>query len=477
MLRFMLLGLAVCALATTAAARGPNVVFILADDLGINDLGCYGRRDHATPNLDRLAKEGARLTSAYSACPVCSPTRAALLTGHAPARLHLTTFLPGRGDNAAQRLLQPKIRQQLPLEEVTLAEELRAAGYKTAIFGKWHLGGAKFGPLEQGFDQANPGQANTTPSPTEGGKGERDLTRRAIAFMTAAKDTPFYLHLCHNNPHIPLAADPEKIRKHAKAFHPTYAAMMEELDDSVGQILTALDDLKLRDQTLVIFTSDNGGLHVPELRDDAPTHNTPYRAGKGFLYEGGIRVPTIVRYPGVVAAGQVIDTPTISTDWFPTIRRFAKLPALDSTDGRNITPILTGLASPQRTLYWHLPHYTNQGSRPSGALRQGQWKLIEHYETTRAELFDLTLDPGETTDLATKLPTRTTELLQQLRDWRKGVSAQEPMPNPNFDAKLSTMLDGPIDVSRVKVEATAAATSEPLREWRKAINTAKPAKK
>src|SRR5262245_20379694 len=265
--------------ADTKPAR-PNIVLINADDLGINDLGCYGRKDHNTPRLDRLAKEGMRFTCSYCSQPICSPSRAGLLTGRWPARLHLTTYLPGPPDTRAQKVLHPKIRMQLPLEETTLAEALKEAGYATACIGKWHLGGKGFGPAQQGFDTIFAGRGNTTPSETEGGKGEYELTAQAIRFVENNRDKAFFLYLAHYNPHIPLAAKKELLERNKGAFNPVYAACIETLDDAVGRLLARLDALGLRDRTIVVFTGDNGGLHVPELREDAPTHNTPFRAGK-----------------------------------------------------------------------------------------------------------------------------------------------------------------------------------------------------
>jgi len=290
-------------------AASPNIVFILADDLGVNDLGCYGRKDHRTPNLDRLAGQGMRFTSAYCAQPICSPSRAAILTGKTPARLHLTTFLPGRADAPSQKLLHPKINQQLPLEEKTLAEYLEAAGYATALIGKWHLGGNDYPPTNQGFGLYDPGRANTTPSDSEGGKGEFDLTRKAEQFIEQNRDKPFFLFLAHNSPHINYSARTELIEKNKSAFEPTYAALIETLDQAVGQLLAKIDALGLTENTIVIFTSDNGGLHVPEANHQKITHNRPFRAGKGFLYEGGLRIPLLVRWPGHIPAKSATDTP------------------------------------------------------------------------------------------------------------------------------------------------------------------------
>lgn len=472
--RLLWVGLAIAVLNSSLCSGGdtkpPNIVFILADDLGVNDLGCYGRTEHHTPTLDRLAKAGARFTSAYAACPVCSPTRAAILTGKHPARLHLTTFLPGRGDALSQKLLHPKVRQQLPLEEITLAEALKGARYATACFGKWHLGGPGFSPDKQGFDVVYAGKANTTPTADEGGKGEYDLTRKAEEFIAANRDRPFFLYLCHNTPHIPLAAKKELIAIYKGSFNPTYAAMIHTMDDSVGRVVKMLDDLQLADHTIVVFTSDNGGLHVPELADDPPTHNTPYRAGKGFLYEGGIRVPLIVRWPGVIAPGKVVDTPVISTDWTPTFLEAAGVKPASELDGVSLAGLLQGRALPSRPLYWHVPHYTNQGSRPAGAIREGDWKLIEHYEDGRIELFNLATDQGESSDRAVAEPKLATDLQARLVVWRKAVGAQDNTPNSRFDKALHKTLYIDHDVSKLKPQATAVETGALLKEWRRQID-------
>ena len=364
-------GLSYIAPAPAAQTRPPNIIFILADDLGVNDLGVYGRKEHRTPHLDRLAAEGLRFTTAYVASPICSPSRAALMTGRAPARLHLTTYIPGRPDTPSQKLLHPPMRQQLPLEETTVAERLRAAGYATAMIGKWHLGGTGFMPRDQGFDVEHAGQATTKPSETEGGKGEYDLTSQAERFIDANRERPFFLYLAHNNPHIPfLSARPALVTANAGAFEPAYAATLQTLDDSVGRLLAHLDATGLRERTVVIFTSDNGGLHVPEGPHPRVTHNTPFRAGKGYLYEGGLRVPLIVRGPGI-PAGRVVDAPVLNSDWLPTLLDLAGAPAAPNLDGVSQMNVLrTGKpASTARTFFWHIPHYTNQGSRPAGAVQ------------------------------------------------------------------------------------------------------------
>ncbi|HET6573659.1 MAG TPA: sulfatase [Fimbriiglobus sp.] len=464
--------------ASRLTAAAPNIVFILADDLGVNDLRCYGRADHNTPHLDYLAAQGARFTSAYAACPVCSPTRAAIMTGKGPARLHLTTFLPGRPDCPSQKLLHPKINQHLPLAEKTLAEYLKDAGYATGCIGKWHLGGKGFLPTDQGFDTYYPGRANTTPSETEGGKGEFDLTAKVAAFVEEHKDKPFFLYLAHHAPHIPYKAKPELVAKNAKAFEPTYAAVIESLDETVGLLLKKLDDLKLAENTIVIFTSDNGGLHVPEGPHQKVTHNTPYRAGKGYLYEGGIRIPLIVRWPGKVKAGQTIDTPVISTDWLPTLLELAGGKAPDGLDGVSIAGVLTGKGSlAARDLFWHVPHYTNQGSRPGGAIREGSWKLVQHYEDGALELFDLTHDPSETRNLRESNPELVKRLDDQLQAWRKATAAQTMAPNPAFDPALHRKLYVEVDPSKYEPAKASEAEFDRMQAWRKQMNAVVPKRK
>ncbi|MDW8036867.1 MAG: sulfatase-like hydrolase/transferase, partial [Thermoguttaceae bacterium] len=496
-------------------ADRPNILFILADDLGVYDLGCYGRTEHHTPHLDRLASQGVRFTCAYAASPVCSPSRAAILTGKDPARLHLTTFLPGRPDAPSQKLLQPKIAMQLPLEETTLAEYLKQAGYATACIGKWHLGGKGFGPAEQGFDFVHPGQANTTPSETEGGKGEYDLTAAAERFIQQNRQRPFFLYLCHNSPHIPYTARQALVEKNAKAFEPVYAAVIETLDDAVGRLLETLDRLGLADRTMVIFTSDNGGLHVPEGPHRLVTHNGPFRAGKGFLYEGGLRIPLIVRWPGRVPAGNIIDQPMIHTDWTPTLLDLVGLPVPKDLDGQSMarllcpdspaksdlpgsSPVATkgqptaprpktipsgplpevlekaSSGGTERLLFWHFPHYTNQGGRPGGAVRQGPWKLIQQYETGQLELYNLDQDVGETQNLADKMPELANRLRQDLENWCKQIGAQENQPNPDFDPALHRALYIDADPSKFHPQKASPAQIDRMQQWRRQMNAALP---
>jgi arylsulfatase A-like enzyme len=455
----------------------PNVIFILADDLGINDLHCYGRQDHRTPHLDRLASQGMRFLSAYCAQPICSPSRAAILTGKHPARLHLTTYLPGRPDCNSQRVLHPEIQMQVPLSERMLPRYFKDAGYATAAIGKWHVSGRGFGPVEHGFDSYHAGQANTTPSATEGGKGEYDLTAAAERFVETNRHRPFILYLAHNSPHIPYAAQKARLDRNASAFEPVYGGVIETLDDTVGRLLAALDRLELAERTIVVFTSDNGGLHVPEGPHPRVTYNAPYRAGKGFVYEGGLRVPLLVRWPGRVPAGAVVDSPVINTDWLPSLLELAGLPVPAGLDGISLASLLTGRGpAPQRRLFWHFPHYTNQGSRPSGAVRDGDWMLVEYYDAEQVELYDLRADPGERQDLAAHSPDRARELRTALADWRKRVGAQENRPNPDFYPVKYRELYREVDASWFAPQHAEQREWEIMWRWRKLMNaaTAKP---
>jgi arylsulfatase A-like enzyme len=445
----------------------PNVVFILTDDLGWADLGCYGSTFYETPNLDRLAREGMRFTDAYAASNVCSPTRAAILTGKYPARLHLTDWLTGREDRPDQKLSRPKFQKFLPLGELTWAEALREAGYQTAFIGKWHLGeNPAHWPEHQGFD-VNVGGCDKGHPPSyfspygitnlvDGPKGEHlddQLTDEAMRFMERARNKPFLLYLSHYTVHTPLQAKLEVIEKYktkaatlpdsGPAFspdkgrsvrqvqdHAVYAAMIESLDNSVGRLLGKLDELGLADKTIVIFTSDNGGLSTAE---GSPTSNLPLRTGKGWAYEGGVRVPLLIRWPGVIKPGSISPEPTISTDFYPTILEMLGLPPRPQqhSDGRSIVAALKGSALSERPLFWHYPHYSNQGGAPHGAVRLGNYKLIEWYEDMNVELFNLKDDIGERHDLAKSQPELAAKLTKLLHDWRQQVDAQMPRSNPN----------------------------------------------
>lgn len=453
----------------------PNIVFILCDDLGINDLGCYGRKDHHTPNLDQLAKQGMRFTSAYCAQPICSPSRAAILTGKAPARLHLTTYLPGRPNGISQKVLHPEIQMQVPLSEKMLPRYFKEAGYITAAIGKWHVGGKGFGPLEHGFDVYHAGQANTKPSSTEGGKGEYDLTAYAEKFIETNQSRPFLVYLAHNTPHIPYTAQPFRVEKNSRAFEPVYAGVIETLDDTIGRLLAKLESLSLAEKTIVIFTSDNGGLHVPEGPHPRVTSNAPYRAGKGFVYEGGLRIPLIVRWPGHVLAGAVTDMPIINTDWIPTLLELAGQSVPAGLDGLSMAGLLTARQpAPRRKLFWHFPHYTNQGSRPSGALRDGDWMLIEYYDDDGVELYDLSQDIREKQNLTAQHADRVQQMRASLSAWRKEMKAQANTPNPNFDMAKYRELYIDVDASRFDPFQADQAQWEAIWNWRKSMNIMPP---
>jgi arylsulfatase A-like enzyme len=387
----------------------------------------------------------------------------------------LTNFLPGRPDAPSQRLLQPRIEGQLPVEEVTLAELLKNAGYRTGLFGKWHLGESNFGPAKQGFDVVVAPPANTEPTPETGGKGEFLITAPAEKFIEENRDRPFFCYVPHNNPHIPLAASAELVEKNRDAFHPVYAAMIETLDDAVGRLMAKIESLGLTDRTIVVFTSDNGGLHVLESPGTPATYNRPFRAGKGYLYEGGLREPLILRWPGIVTPGSTCDTPIVLTDLMPTLLEAAGIdPAktVGPLDGVSIMKLLRGESIPPRTLYWHFPNYTNQGGRPAGAIREGNWKLVEQFEDGSLELYDLANDVGESNNLVSTEPERATELHRKLQAWRPSVGARMPSPNPEFDAALHRRLYVDQDPSTLVAKSTAAATAAPWKEWRSAMNAA-----
>jgi arylsulfatase A-like enzyme len=466
----LLFGVVVMLSVGSGEAATPNVVLFVMDDLGATDLGCFGSTFYETPHLDRLAASGMRFTSAYAACPVCSPTRASIMTGRYPQRTGITDYI-GNGNqpekwNRNTRLLPAPYASQLALEERTIAEVLGDTGYATCSSGKWHLGGTGFLPTEQGFDVNIAGYAAGSPRSyfppyqnpflSDGPPGEYlplRLANEASQFIEAHADRPFFVYVPLNSVHTPLQAIPELIRKYeAKAArlkrtgpatrpewdtkvrlvqdHPTYAAMIESMDTAVGIVLTKLEELGLADNSIVLFTSDNGGLSTEEGR---PTSNVPLRAGKGWLYEGGIRVPTIVRWPGVTAPGSSCATPIISNDYFPTLVEIANQP-LESggtTDGVSFVPLLRGESIDERPLYWHYPHYGNQGGMPGGAVRDGRWKFIEWYEGT-TELYDLDADPSETKNVAEENTVIVAELQQQLKRWREEVGAKMPTTNPNY---------------------------------------------
>ena len=453
-------------LGRAAEARPLNVVLMVADDLGAHDLSVEGSRFHETPNLDRLAREGVRFTQAYSACTVCSPTRAALMTGKYPARLRITDWIAGH--DAPKAKLRPPADwvKALPLAEQTLAERARTLGRATAHIGKWHLGGEGFGPLEQGFEVNLGGDHRGQPpsyfSPyglprlADGPKGEYLTDREgneAAGFIRGHRDRPFFLHVAFHSVHTPLQAKAELVEKYRRKAaqvggaqtNAVYAAMLESLDAAVGQVLKALDDGGLAENTVVVFTSDNGGL---VLGQNPPTSNAPLRSGKGSPYEGGIRVPLLVRWPGVAVPRARVEQPVISMDVAATVAAAMSAQATQPLeDGLSLVPLLKDPAARlgREVIGWHYPHYHPGGATPYSAIRAGDWKLIQHYEDGRHELFDLAKDPGETHDLAASQPESVMALARRLADWQGKVGAQWPMANPEHQAQpLAPLADGTV---------------------------------
>ena len=425
------------------AGRPPNVILVLVDDLGWRDLSCQGGLLLETPHIDRLATAGMRFLNGYSACTVCSPTRAALLTGQYPARLHLTDWIAGH-ERPFARLRIPPWRRGLPAGVVTVAERLQAAGYATASIGKWHLGGAGSSPTERGFAVNRGGTERGQPPsyfspygiPTlrDGPPGEYLTDREAaeaVAFIEAHRHEAFFLHLAHHAVHTPLDAKADAIGRHAAhrdGQAAIYAAMIEGVDDSVGRILATLDRLGLRDSTAVIFTSDNGG-------NLAITDNAPLRAGKGSAYEGGVRVPLLISWPGVTRPASTSAVPTITPDIAATILDLTGVGAVPGQplDGVSLAGVLRGDAGDRGPLYWHYPHYHPGGATPHSAVRAGDWRLVRFYEDGRRELFNLAADPGEARDLAAVETDRVAELERLLDAWLTTVGAQLPEPNPACD--------------------------------------------
>ncbi len=441
------------------ARRPVNVVVVLVDDMGWNDLSCQGSTFHRTPHIDRLAASGTRFTHGYAACPVCSPTRAALLSGQWPARLHVTDWIAGHEVPGA-RLTIPDWTKHLPLEVVTVAERLKGAGYATATIGKWHLGGEGFGPERQGFDTNHGGTARGQPptyfSPyeiptlTDGPPGEYLTDREAaeaVAFIERNHDRPFFLYLPHHAVHTPLEAKAEAERRWIDAggkpdrearkglrvggdtgpgqVNATYAAMVGSVDDSVGRIVAALEGLSLSDSTAIVFTSDNGGL-LPV------TDNRPLRAGKGSAYDGGVRVPLIVSWPGVTPPGTTSDEPAITPDIAATILDLTGVGPEPGQplDGTSLAPALAGGRLDRHAIYWHYPHYHPGGATPFSAIRAGDWRLVRFHETGHDELYDLREDPGERVDRAKSDPSRAAGLARDLDAWLAETGAQMPTPNP-----------------------------------------------
>lgn len=459
---FVLLLVALC---VSARAERPSFVFFLVDDMGYMDIGANNPHTfYETPNIDALARSGMRFTNGYAANPVCSPTRYSIMTGRHPSRVNATNFFSG---TRAGRFLPAELNDRMPLSEVTLAEALHEAGYRTAFLGKWHLGPTEeFWPEKQGFDINVGGHVRGMPrsyfSPysnprlKDGPKGEHltaRLTDEAVLLLDKLHEKPFLLYMSYYTVHTPLQAPKDLVEKYRRKAmsvssdldefgaeeqvlpnanerrvrqvqkHATYAAMVESLDASVGRILAKLEDLGIADNTVVCFTSDNGGLSTSE---GLPTSNLPLRGGKGWLYEGGIREPFLIRWPNVVPSGSTSDVPVVSTDFYPTILDIAGLPARPDQhqDGVSLVPLLKEGTTPQReAIFWHYPHYSNQGGIPGAAVRVGDFKLIERFEDGRTHLYNLKTDIGERQDLAAEMPERVASMKARLHTWYQDVDA------------------------------------------------------
>lgn len=434
--------------AVEPSAERPNIIFLLLDDMGYADVGAYGNAYHKTPNIDRLAADGMRFTDAYAAAPNCSPTRGSIMTGRWPARTGVTQYLPGNVLPYAQ-LLQAELPLGLPLDEAVIAEPLQAAGYATASIGKWHLGGGDYAPENRGFDVSfagghwNAHRSMFAPHPfvkvpgaTDGDYLTDRLTQEAVTFIEENQGNPFFLYLPYYAIHTPIQAKQDLIDGYEDREDPTgrnnaaYAAMTEGVDQSVGALVAKLDELGLAQNTMILFFSDNGG--VPEQ-----AFNGGLRSGKGYLWEGGVREPLIIKWPAVVEAGAVERRPVQSIDFYPTLLEAAQASDYQghTTDGESLMPLLRGEpeAWTRDTLYWHYPHYANAGSTPTGTIRQGDWKLMEFFEDDHVELYNLAEDPAESEDRASEMPEIAEELRRQLAQWRQSVQATPALPNPDYD--------------------------------------------
>ncbi len=433
--------------------RPPNIILFLVDDWGWTDAGCYGNTFYETPHIDRLAAEGMKFTQAYAACTVCSPTRAAFMTGKYPARLHLTDFIPGMNRPFA-KLKVPEWTKQLPHGERTLAEELKSRGYATGLFGKWHLGDASDRPEFHGFDVNFGGCHRGAPSSyfppygipviTDEIPGEflsDRITREAVRFIRAHRAGPFFLFLSHYAVHEPIAAPAALVEKYRKKLasgrydqsEATYAALIENTDASLGAIVRTLEELGLADNTIVLVTSDNGGFsglaHSQGWRP-GPTRSDPLRYGKGSAYEGGVRVPLVIKWPGATTPGSANSIPVISMDLFPTMldmvtegepNRKAATSASQPPplDGVSLVGLLRGDSDLQRdAIYWHYPHYVSSTNRPYTAFRDGDWQLVHTYTDDQFRFFNVAADPEQKRDLASEQPHKAAELRAQLETWR-----------------------------------------------------------
>lgn len=450
----------------------PNFVVILVDDLGWTDVGYSGSEFYETPNIDALSKKSIKFTNAYASASICSPTRAAILTGKHPARINITDWIPG-DDNQSDKLLGPKDLDELPLSEITFPELLQQNGYSTFFAGKWHLGDKGFLPDNQGF-QVNIGGYHKGQPPggyyspyknpylKDGPKGEYltdRLTDESIKFLDAVQDTPFLLYLSLYTVHTPIQANKKHVDKFKQKLetmdgastterkegtsnttvvqrNPEYASMVYALDENVGRLIDKLKDKGIYENTTIIFTSDNGGLTTIKdgLNYQRPTSVVPLRAGKGWLYEGGIRVPLLIKPAKYETGSQVVSKPVISHDFFPTILSQAHIKMAENIkiDGVDLTPLFTGNPIEREEIFWHYPHYHASGWTPGAAIRQGDWKLIEFYETNQLELYNLSQDISEKNNLASKNPEKVKALKKRLRQLQKSTNANMPTINSAY---------------------------------------------
>ena len=446
----------ICLLSTQIYAldtpKKPNIIFILADDLGYMDLACYGNPYNETPHLNALAQNGVRFTQAYAASTVCSPSRAAIMTGLHPARLKLTNFLVGNRTEEDSPLLPAKWKTYLPSKEITLAQRLKALGYQTGMIGKWHLGsGDSLAPWNRGFDYSrmigkngldyyNYGIFEDSFQQVFEDKGERYMTDKlsdyAVEFIGKQTDAkPFFMYMCYSAPHVFIVPKATKLNKYFMKYekfkgqyNPYYATMVESMDDGVGRIMESLKKQGLLKNTLVIFASDNGGVGLPEL-GPIPTQNDSLRKWKGHVYEGGIRIPTLMFWEGKILPRQVNDSYFMNTDYTATILDLLGQKSPDLTDGISIWPMINkpSAKDQNRPLFWHYPHFSNQLGRPAGAVRLGDWKLVDNFELARLELYNLKEDVGERHDVAKQFPAKREELHRLLIDWRQQVQANMPI--------------------------------------------------
>ncbi len=438
----------------------PNIIFILTDDMAWTDLSCYGHPFNETPNIDKLAQNGIRFTNAYACCPVSSPSRAGFLTGKYPARLQLTNFLVGDKTDPKSPVLPAKWKPYLESQEVTIAEILKQQGYSTGQVGKWHLnskGENEMAPWGQGFDYSRCIGRNSldyynysifmdsyNKEFVDSGKNylTDKLTEYGLEFINQNKQKPFFLYLAYSAPHVYIVPRGDKLKKYfnkyndtGEKYNPNYAAMIESVDDGVGAIIEKLKNEGLLENTIIVFTSDNGGVGLPEL-GPTPTILDPLRKWKGHMYEGGIRVPAIISWPGNIPQKTICDQYFSNIDYFPTffdILNVKELPK--NVDGKSILKVLK---NPRDTtfdrgaIYWHYPHFSNQLGRPAGGMRLGDYKLVQSYETNKLELYNLKKDISETKDLSKKMKKKTQEMYSIFKSWQKEVNAQMPIPNPNY---------------------------------------------